>query len=181
MVNVCTPEQMAQRIAGIQKGCEEGIRKGLVKVCAIAETQAKKNLTPGSTPYKFAPFDTGLLRGHIGYSIEMKSVDDWLARIGVEANVKNTEGIEVDTYALYVHEGTRPHYAPMDAIREWAERKSRGGKDFPWFAIWLKIAKEGTEAKPFLTDAIEATQDKYMPVIEQEYQKVLIQYAARYV
>lgn len=180
MADVCTPEQMAQRIIGIQKGCEEGIRRGLVRAAAIAETQAKKNLTPGSTPYQYAPFDTGLLRGHIGYSVEVKSTDEWIARIGVEANVKNDEGIEVDTYALYVHEGTRPHYAPMDAIRKWAERKSRGGSSFPWYAIWLKIAKEGTEAKPFLTDAIEATQDQYKPIIDQEYAKALVQYCARY-
>lgn len=180
MATVCTPAEMAQRIAGIQKGCEDGIRRGLVRACAIAETKAKKNLTPGSTPYKFAPFDTGLLRGHIGYSIEMESVDRWLARVGVEADTKNSDGVEIDTYALYVHEGTRPHYAPMEAIKKWAERKSRGGKNFPWFAIWLKIAKEGTEAKPFLIDAVNDTQDQYMPVIAEEYKKALIMYAKRF-
>jgi HK97 gp10 family phage protein len=180
MVTVCTPEEMAKRIAGIQKGCEDGIRKGLVRACAIAETQAKKNLTPGSTPYTNAPFDTGLLRGHIGYSIEMESVEEWVARVGVEANTKNKDGIEIDTYALYVHEGTRPHYAPMEAIKAWAERKSRGGSSFPWFAIWLKIAKEGTEAKPFLMDAVKDTKNQYMPVIDEEYKKALIMYAKRF-
>jgi hypothetical protein len=181
MATICTPEQMAQRILGIKKGCEDGIRKGLVRSAAIAETQAKKNLTPGSTPYTNAPFDTGLLRGHIGYSVEVVSTDEWIARVGVEADVKNSEGIEVDTYALYVHEGTRPHFAPMEAIQKWAERKSRGGSDFPWYAIWLKIAREGTEPKPFLMDAIEATQDQYKAIIDQEYAKALVQYAARYV
>jgi hypothetical protein len=180
MATICTPEQMAQRIAGIQKGCEDGVRRGLVKAAAIAETQAKKNLTPGSSPYAHAPFDTGLLRGHIGYSVDVTSVDEFVAKVGVEADVKNDEGVDLDTYALYVHEGTRPHYAPMEAIKKWAERKSRGGSDFPWYAIWLKIAKEGTEAKPFLMDAVETTQNQYMPVIEQEYQKALIQYCARF-
>ena len=184
MVDVCTPAEMAKRVAGIKKGCEESIRKGLVKACAIAETQAKKNLTPGSTPYKFAPFDIGLLWGHIGYSINVTSVDEYTARVGVEANVKNKNSdgleVEVDTYARYVHDGTRPHNAPFEAIQRWAERKSRGGSDFQWFPIWLKIAREGTEPKPFLTDAIESTQEQYMPIIEHEYQKALIQYCARY-
>jgi hypothetical protein len=174
MVTVCTPEQMAQRIAGIKKGCEEGVRKGLVKAASIAEIQAKKNLTSGSTPYTFAPFDTGLLRGHLGYSIDMQSVDEYVASVGIEKDS------EADTYGLYVHEGTRPHFAPMKAIRDWAERKSRGGKNFPWYAIWLKIAREGTEPKPFLTDAISATRDQYLPIVEQEYQKALIAYCARF-
>ena len=127
MVDVCTPAEMAKRVAGIKKGCEEAIRQGLVKACAIVETQAKKNLTPGSTPYRFAPFDTGLLRGHIGYSIDVTSVDEYTARVGVEASVRNQDGIEIDTYARYVHDGTRPHNAPFEAIQRWAERKSRGG------------------------------------------------------
>ncbi len=180
MVDVCTPAEMAKRVAGIKKGCEESIRQGLVKACAIAETQAKKNLTPGSTPYKFAPFDTGLLRGHIGYSINVTSVDEYTARVGVEANVKNSDGLEIDTYAWYVHDGTRPHWAPFEKIVLWAERKSRGGKAFPAYEIWLKIATQGTEPKPFLLDAIESTQGQYMPIIEDEYRKALIQYCARY-
>jgi len=174
MATICTPEQMAQRIMGLKKGCEDGIRKGLARAASIAETQAKKNVTPGSTPYAHAPFDTGLLRGHISYEVDVQSTDDWVARVGVQR-----EG-GADNYALYVHEGTRPHYAPMDAIKAWAARKSRGGSDFPWFAIWLKIAKEGTEAKPFLMDAIESTKGEYMPVIEQEYKKALIEYAKRF-
>jgi len=180
MPAICTPEQMAQRIANIQKGCEDGVKRGLIKAAAIAETQAKKNLTPGSTPYQTAPFDTGLLRGHIGYSVEVASVDEYTAKVGVESDVKNEDGIEADTYALYVHEGTRPHRAPMEAIKKWAERKSRGGKNYNWFLVWKKIAEEGTEPRPFLTDAIEATQNQYMPVIEDEYRKSLIAYCARF-
>lgn len=165
---------MARRIAGMKKGCEDGILKGLTRCAGTAETQAKKNLTPGSTPYKNAPFDTGLLRGRVGYEVGSPSPDEYIARVGVQKDGG------ADNYALYVHEGTRPHYAPMDAIQKWAERKSRGGSTFPWFAIWLKIAREGTEAKPFLTDAIEATEGQYKEIIDQEYKKVLMNYCRRY-
>jgi hypothetical protein len=174
MVTVCTPAEMAQRIVGIKKGCEEGVRRGLVKACVIAETQAKRNVTPGSSPYTYAPFDTGLLRAHIGYSIDMDSVDEYIASIGVEKDS------DADNYAFYVHEGSRPHNASMDAIKAWAARKSRGGTTIPWFQVWLKIAREGTESKPFLLDAIESTKDEYMPIIEQEYLKALVSYCARY-
>lgn len=174
MVVVVSPEEMVKRIAGITKGCEAGIKAGLVKAAAIVETQAKKNLTPGSSPYSPAPFDTGLLRGHIGYKVDVQSVDEYIAQVGVEAES------EADSYALYVHEGTRPHRAPMDAIKAWAERKSRGGKDFNWFAVWLKIAREGTEAHPFLLDAVESTQGQYLPLVEEEFRKALIAYCARY-
>lgn len=173
MAKRCTPEEMLQRLAGLKKGCEEAIRQGLIKSAAVAETQVKKNLTPGSTPYRFAPFDTGLLRGHVGYEVDVQG-DDWIARVGVEKSGNQ------DTYALYVHDGTRPHNAPFDAIKAWAERKSRGGSNFPWFPIWLKIAREGTEPKPFVTDAIAATQDQYPGLIDAEYQKALIAYCKRY-
>ncbi|MDX8549651.1 HK97 gp10 family phage protein [Methanospirillum sp. J.3.6.1-F.2.7.3] len=173
MAKRCTPEEMLQRLAGLKKGCEEGIRQGLIKSAAVAETQVKKNLSPGSTPYKFAPFDTGLLRGHIGYNVDVQG-DEWTAMVGVEKSGNQ------DTYAKYVHDGTRPHNAPFEAIQRWAERKSRGGKDFQWFPIWLKIAREGTEPKPFVTDAIAETQDQYPGLIDAEYKKALIAYCARY-
>lgn len=173
MSSVCTPEEMLKRLEGLSTQAKEPMRKVMVKPAAIVQKKAQENVTPGKTPYKYAPFDTGLLRGHIAYEI----VDEgsyYMARVGVQKDGG------ADNYALYVHEGTRPHNAPMEAIQNWAERKSRGGSDVEWFPIWLKIAKEGTEAKPFLTDSVNDCQDHVLKLISDGYEAYLKSYCGAF-
>lgn len=159
MPDVCTPEEMLKRIQGLSSAGKTGMKTPMTKAAAKVQVKAQENLTPGKTPYKNAPFDTGLLRGHISYEVvDMGSY--YMGRVGVQKDGNQ------DNYALYVHEGTRPHNAPMEAIQEWAERKSRGGNQVEWFPVWLKIAKEGTEAKPFLTDAINDMQGEIVKILD---------------
>lgn len=47
-------------------------------------------------------------------------------------------------YAVYVHEGTRPHAAPMEPIKRWADKKG-----IPAGAVWWQIFHHGTKANPF--------------------------------
>jgi phage gpG-like protein len=87
-----------------------------------------------------------------------KKLDSWLAQVGT--NLK---------YAIYVHEGTKPHWAPIKPLLEWVEkkgivgtysvktRKRTGGKKkiadenmSMARAVQRSIAKKGTKAKPFL-------------------------------
>ena len=53
-------------------------------------------------------------------------------------------------YALAVEEGSRPHAAPFEAIRHWAEHK---GLD-PG-AVWWHIYHYGTKANPFARRAMD--------------------------
>jgi len=57
-------------------------------------------------------------------------------------------------HAIFVHEGTKPHWPPVDPIKKWAIRKLNiKGKELlkaTWF-IRKKIATVGTDPKPFLT------------------------------
>lgn len=172
MANVCTPEQMMARIQGLSSSAKEPMKKVMVKTAGPVQKKAQENLTPGKTPYKNAPFDTGLLRGHIAYEI-VDQGNYYMARVGVQKDG------DADNYALYVHEGTRPHNAPMEAIQAWAERKSRGGNEVEWFPVWLKIAKEGTEAKPFLTDAVKECQENILQAISQGYEDFIKDYCRR--
>lgn len=137
MAKRCTPEEMLKRLAGLKKGCEDGIRQGLIKSAAVAETQVKKNLSPGSTPYKFAPFDTGLLRGHIGYNVDVQG-DEWTAMVGVEksgngtpapAPVRSLESPSIARVKNGVIEGT----GFMPPVRE---MESPGHK--PEFRVYVK-------------------------------------------
>lgn len=87
-------------------------------------------------------------------------------------------------HAIYVHEGTKPHWAPIKPIRQWvrkklgisgAEKEERNVKfysrsadrvvefkamvnklDSVARAVQYKIARQGTSAKPFLAVAMRA-------------------------
>jgi HK97 gp10 family phage protein len=57
-------------------------------------------------------------------------------------------------YAPFVEFGTRPHFPPLDAIREWCRLK--GIPESAAFPIAKKIAERGTEAQPFMYPALQA-------------------------
>lgn len=56
---------------------------------------------------------------------------------------------EADKYAIFVEDGTRPHRAPIEALRPWADHHG-----VPVGAVWHKIAEEGTEPRFFWSDTI---------------------------
>ncbi len=58
------------------------------------------------------------------------------------------------SYARYVEEGTRPHFPPVDALRGWA-RRVLGSAAAAW-GVARKIAREGTDPKPFVEPGIVA-------------------------
>lgn len=172
MADICTPEEMIRRLRGLHEEMKEPLKEVMDQAAARVHTTAMKNVTPGSSPYKFAPFDTGILRAHLSYEVADQG-SHYMGRIGIQKDS------DADNYALWVHDGTRPHYAPPAAIQAWAERKSRGGTEVPWFPIWLKIAREGTEAKPFLTDAVASEQNEVFRILSDGIAKYLRDYCGR--
>lgn len=55
-------------------------------------------------------------------------------------------------HGIFVHDGTKPHWAPIEPLEKWVVRKL--GYTFPEAAqvarrVQLKIAKRGTKAKPY--------------------------------
>lgn len=86
---------------------------------------------------KAAPRDQGFLR------------DNFVTEFSLLLGVLNNTA----PYAVYVHEGTRPHWPPMDAITPWANRHG-----IPPFLVARSIAKKGTKAQPFFQDSIEESQ-----------------------
>ena len=57
-------------------------------------------------------------------------------------------------YAIYVHQGTSPHWAPISALAPWARRHGLNP-----YAVQRSIAAKGTKANPFMTRAAEGSQD----------------------
>lgn len=53
-------------------------------------------------------------------------------------------------HAVYVHNGTKPHWAPIDPLAKWAKRKGLNP-----YAVRNSIAMKGTRANPFLRRAVD--------------------------
>ena len=67
-------------------------------------------------------------------------------------------------YAIFVHEGTKPHFPPLHAIEKWADRHG-----IPPFLVARAIAKKGTKGKPFYDLAVKETK----PLLDQIFSGAL--------
>jgi hypothetical protein len=65
-------------------------------------------------------------------------------------SLKNTS-----KYSIFVHEGTRPHWPPIQAITPWAKRHG-----IPPFLVARSIARKGTKAVPFFDIAVQKSQNR---------------------
>jgi len=90
-----------------------------------------------------APEDLGKMRRSHVALVDPQPVPRW-GRMEVKATSKGAP------YPLFVHEGTRPHFPPIDAIAPWANRHG-----IPPFALAMSIAQKGTKANPWLERTIE--------------------------
>jgi len=66
----------------------------------------------------------------------------------LESKAKHSEALEF---------GTRPFYAPIKPLKEWAARKT-GDEDLG-YAVQKKIAKKGITAQPFMRPAIREVEN----------------------
>lgn len=100
------------------------IQKGLLESGKLITSTEKKEVPVGVTNF---------LRQSIGMRLKQGSI--------IVEPKKN--------YAIAVHEGTKPHYAPVssprDSLRIWAIRKGLNP-----YAVQKSIMKKGTKANPFV-------------------------------
>jgi hypothetical protein len=68
-------------------------------------------------------------------------------------------------YASYVEEGTRPHFPPLEPIREWASQVL--GDPGAAFPIARKIAERGTKGVHFLENARKANVQTFIRAIQR--------------
>lgn len=94
---------------------------------------------------------------------------DGTLRKSVAALIKKVrKGLQLEfgantNYALYVEQGTRPHWPPHKPIKRWVQKKidpPTDELDSIAFLVQQKIAKHGTKARPFLAVAIRALRDQ---------------------
>lgn len=75
-----------------------------------------------------------------GMNYKLRNIRD-----GMEVVIKPSEA--ADNYAVFVEEGTRPHFPPREALQGWADRHG-----IPVFLVQRKIAREGTDPRYFWRD-----------------------------
>ena len=135
------------KLKGIDKGEEKVIRKTQIVLM-------KSMFKMEELAVDYAPFDRGYLK----------------------LNIRSTPLIPANKYvllskALYsaaMEEGTRPFYAPIKPLKDWARRKL--GDENIGYAVQKKIAREGIKAQPFMRPAYHEVRTYWFSVFwDQEF------------
>lgn len=104
---------------------------------------------------RYAPVDTGYLRGHINYLMSLRGIAS-SAEVGTEVE-----------YAPHVEFGTKPHFPPVQALEGWVRRHKLGAAiagrktsnakldQRAAFLVARAISKHGTKAHPFMQPAVD--------------------------
>lgn len=105
---------------------------------------------------KLAPVDQGFLRG-----------------AAMVTQFRNLIGILENTapYAVFVHDGTRPHWPPFgvgQGVEPWARKHG-----IPAFLAARSISRKGTEGTPFFDDAIKKTQTTVQRIFDRSIDNLL--------
>lgn len=97
---------------------------------------------------------TGILRASIGTRVTIGTDAGHLIRGEVSTG-------QQAPYAVYVEEGTRPHWPPRAPIELWAARVLGNAK--LWFVVARAISRRGTRARHFMRDALATVRPTIEP------------------
>ena len=125
------------------------LRKGYLIDGPLREYLSNTSDLVASTARRDAPRDLGKLAKSHTWTVDPAEPPTW-GRVDV-----NAVGPKGAPYPLFVHEGTRPHFPPVDAITPWAERHG-----IPPFALALAIARHGTRANPWLQRTVDSLRSR---------------------
>ena len=86
--------------------------------------------------------------------------------------------VNLPEYYIYIEQGTSPHYPPIKPLLDWVAVKQGVPKVEGFaYAVQNKIAKEGTEAKPFFEpakiEAIEHFEEAISLAIEEDIDRYI--------
>ena len=80
-------------------------------------------------------------------------------------------------YAIFVHQGTRPHWPPIKPIKKWVIHKlGIRGADVPkvTFLVRRKISKVGTKGKPFFKFVFNQYQNQIARIVADRMKMQLV-------
>lgn len=109
-------------------------------------------------------------------AIQEAPVNDGLLRANIKVDFPTENSAVVYSgakYSIYVHEGTRPHFAPFKPIERWARKKG-----LPAGAVWRAIAKKGTKANKYM-DRATKNSERHVQSIFSDANREVAQYLAK--
>ena len=109
------------------------------------------------------------------YSKEETPVDMGSLRASIIPSFKPFEAIIAPhkDYAIFVHEGTRPHFPPVDVIERWAARHGMAGAGYQ---IARAISVRGTKGVPFMEKGLEKAKKEITQIFEGKIEGVIRKY-----
>lgn len=105
---------------------------------------------------RYAPVDTGLLRGSITPSVSVGATE-----------IKGVVGSNVK-YAPFMELGTRPHWPPISALETWARRHGMVA-----FLVARAIARRGLKARKFLQRAFDENRGRIVQIFKDEVNRII--------
>jgi hypothetical protein len=146
----------------VDEAVEETLRRfGLILERRIKEELDAKDITVSG---QAGTGGRGGIKGSVSHAIDQE-------RGAVVLKV----GPTVD-YAIYVLEGTRPHWAPIAPLKTWTRKKlgvSSEELDEVAYKVQAKIAREGTDPQDYLTGPMEETIDEVVEALLNDLQQKL--------
>lgn len=105
------------------------------------------------------------------YAMQETPVDQGRLRGDFKTNFKKSYWrlYNPTKYAIYVHEGTRPHFVKIDKIEGRANRHG-----IPAGALQYSIATKGTKANPFMDRAVERGEEQIDKIFSDEIDKMFL-------
>ncbi len=129
----------------------EEMSRSVEEALLLLEREIKENVPVGAH---------GLLRSSITHQMRGAALADGLGVAGTVGSSLN--------YALPVELGTKPHFPPVEPLRDWVEKKlgvdpSRSGQVA--FLIARKIAKRGTKGARYAGRALDENADQVNQIV----------------
>jgi hypothetical protein len=129
----------------------EEMERSVEEALLLLERELKENTPVGAH---------GLLRGSITHQLRGQSLSDGLG-------VAGTVGSSL-SYALPVELGTKPHFPPLEPLRDWVEKKlgvdpKRSGHVA--YLVARKIARKGTQGQRYAGKTLDAQGDQVNKII----------------
>ena len=119
-------------------------------------------------------FDRSIKRSVIlleRHAIQETPTDQWRLRNDFHTEFRKSfwRLFNPTQYAIYVHEWTRPHYAPIDKLQWRADRHG-----IPVWKLRHAIARKWTKANPFMDRAVEQVEPQIDEIFSNEIDKFFL-------
>jgi len=138
-------EEVSRYIGNVNTSIGRGISDGIQQTTAFLAGESARE----------APVDTGRLKQGI-----TQKVTDTMGTVF-------TSG-KSESYAKFVHQGTRPHSVDPSTLEAWARRKGLNP-----YLVARSIRRKGTKANPFFTRAVEQNAQKAVRIFSTLLNKAI--------